>query len=122
MNDPDKTKRRPTNDTGRPLQCPPHIKTSGVVPANLLGSEDKYRLVVESSDDSIYLVDKKCKYLFINKKHELRLGLPSEQIMGQPYGKFHSPAETRCFIEKVIEVFRTGKSVQHVHRSHRDGR
>ena len=122
MNDRDKTKRQPTNDIAGSPQGHLFIKTSEVAPSDLLGSADKYRLVVESTDDSIYLVDRKYKYLFINKKHELRLGLPSEQIMGQPYGKFHSPAETRCFVEKVIEVFRTGRSVQHVHRSHRDGR
>ena len=121
MNDRDNKKKRPTNDTEGTLQSPASIKTSGVIPAGLLGSEDKYRLVVESTDDSIYIVDRKYRYLFINKKHESRF-LPSEQIMGQPYSKFHSPDETRCFIEKVIEVFRTGKSVQHVHRSQRDGR
>ena len=75
-----------------------------------------------STDDSIYLVDRKYRYLFINKKHESRLGIPGGQILGQPYGMFHSPDETRFFIEKVTEVFRTRKSVQHVHRSHRDGR
>jgi diguanylate cyclase (GGDEF)-like protein/PAS domain S-box-containing protein len=122
MKDGDKTKRQPSNDGPGPTQCLPDIKTPEVFPALLKGGEDKYRLVVESTDDSIYLVDRKYRYLFMNKKHESRLGLTSGQILGQPYGRSHSPDETRFFIEKVIEVFRTGKSVQHVHRSHRDGR
>lgn len=122
MKDGDKTKRQPMKGRTGPPQCLPHIKTSEVFSAFMRGSEDTYRLVVESTDDSIYLVDRKYRYLFINTKHESRVGLPGGQILGQPYGKFHSLRETQCFIEKVSEVFRTGKSVQHVHRSHRDGR
>jgi PAS domain-containing protein len=32
-------------------------------------SEEKYRSLVESTDDSIYLVDKDCRYLFMNRNH-----------------------------------------------------
>ncbi len=122
MSDTNRTKRRPTGEKKGPDKCRPEIKTSHVISSDVLGSEDKYRLVVESTDDSIYIVDRKYKYLFLNKKHEARLGQPSEQILGRPYGRFHSPEETQFFVEKVGEVFRTGNSVQHVHRSHRDDR
>ena len=32
-------------------------------------SEAVYRSLVESTEDSVYLVDRDCKYLFINEKH-----------------------------------------------------
>jgi len=98
------------------------IKAAELKPGILRHGDDIYRLLVESTDDSIYLVDGKCRYIFMNKKHLSRLALPFEQVIGQPYGKFHSAVETRSFVEKVNEVCRTGKSIQHMHRSPRDGR
>ena len=38
-------------------------------------NEEKYRSQVESTEDSVYLVDQSCKYLFMNEKHLSRLGL-----------------------------------------------
>jgi diguanylate cyclase (GGDEF)-like protein/PAS domain S-box-containing protein len=122
MNSGNKTKIRLTKELAEPLQNVAQIKTSEGSRKVLQPGDDKYRLLVESTDDSIYLVDNKYRYLFMNKKHLSRLGLPSEQVLGLPYSRFHSSDETRCFIAKVSEVFRTGKSVQHVHRSLRDGR
>ncbi len=122
MSSLDRTKERATNKGEGYSECGPHVKKSQVVSDELLKSEDKYRLAVESTDDSIFIVDRKYKYFFVNRKHESRLGLPGEKILGQPYGRFHSPEETRFFIEKVAEVVRTRSSVQHVHRSQRDGR
>ena len=69
-------------------------------------SEEKYRSLVESSEDSIYLVDKDCTYLFMNKKHLARLSVPISQVVGRPYGEFHSPEETKDFARKVNRVFK----------------
>lgn len=84
-------------------------------------SEARYRSVVESTDDSIYLVNRKCEYLFMNAKHWSRLGFVGEEYMGKAYGEFHSPEETRVFREDVERVFETGEALQHEHRSQRDG-
>ena len=84
-------------------------------------SEEKYRSLVESAEDSIYLVDKNCTYLFVNRKHLSRLGLAADKSMGRTYAEFHSEDDTKELVGKVREVFETGKSVQHVHRSRRDG-
>jgi PAS domain S-box-containing protein len=88
----------------------------------LQSSEEKYRSLVESTDDSVYLVDADCNYLFINEKHRTRFGLEEDQVVGSPYSNFHSEEETKAFTEKVDEVFRTNKSVWHEYRSRRDGR
>jgi PAS domain S-box-containing protein len=84
-------------------------------------SEEKYRSLVESTEDSIYLVDRDCRYLFMNQKHLSRFRLAPDKVIGRPYGEFHSERETREFINKVNEVFETGKSLWHEYRSQRDG-
>jgi diguanylate cyclase (GGDEF)-like protein/PAS domain S-box-containing protein len=88
----------------------------------LAESEEKYRSLVESTDDSIYVVDRDYKYVFINKKHLMRLGLSDGKYLGRSYGEFHSPEETQLFIEKADQVFISGNSIQHEYQSNRDGR
>jgi diguanylate cyclase (GGDEF)-like protein/PAS domain S-box-containing protein len=91
------------------------------VESSLQNTEAKYRSLVESTEDSIYLVDRDHRYLFINKKHLARMGLGGEYV-GQLYSKFHSPEETGKFTEHVDRVFKTGESCQSEHQSNRDGR
>jgi diguanylate cyclase (GGDEF)-like protein/PAS domain S-box-containing protein len=85
-------------------------------------SEEKYRSLVESTEDSIYLVDRNYKYLFMNKKHISRMGFSGNEYLGKEYSEFHSFDETKLFVEKIDDVFNTGKSVYHEHKSLRDGR
>jgi len=85
-------------------------------------SEERYRSLIESADDSIYLVDKNYNYLFMNRKHLSRLGLSEDQFLGRSYRDFHSSEETKGFIKKVDRVFKTGRPVQYEYRSIRDNR
>ncbi len=85
-------------------------------------SEEKYQSLVDSTDDSIYLVDNNCSYLYMNKKHLNRLGLTIDQFMGRSYSEFHTPAEAQEFIVKVSRVFRTGESSLYEYKSERDNR
>ena len=85
-------------------------------------SEDAYRALVESTSDSLYLVDENCKYLFINSQHLSRLGVTTGNIIGRSYGEFHSPEETEYFTNTINEVLTSGKSVQHEHQSWKDNR
>ncbi|MCD6223427.1 MAG: diguanylate cyclase, partial [Deltaproteobacteria bacterium] len=85
-------------------------------------SEEKYRSLVESTEDSVYLVDRDCRYLFINEKRLSRLGVSKDQIINRPYSEFHSKEETEEFVKAAEEVFKTGNSIQYEHRSHRDNR
>ena len=52
-------------------------------------SEEKYRSLVESTEDSIYLLDRNCEYLFMNKKHLTRLSLAPKKAIGKTYAEFH---------------------------------
>jgi diguanylate cyclase (GGDEF)-like protein/PAS domain S-box-containing protein len=85
-------------------------------------SEAKYRSLVDSTDDSIYLVDRKCRYLFMNEKHVKRWGLSKDYILGKLYADFHPPEDSKEFSEIVESVFRTGESIQFEHQSHKDNR
>jgi len=84
-------------------------------------SEAKYRSLA-STADLMYLVDKDCRYLFMNERHLERMGLPWNQVVGKTYGEVHSEESATEFAQKVAEVFHTGNSLQHEHRSERDGK
>ncbi|MBW2172774.1 MAG: response regulator [Deltaproteobacteria bacterium] len=84
-------------------------------------SGEKYRSLVESTEDSIYLIDSYCTYLFMNGKHLSRFSLPEDKVIGKTYGEFHSEEKTKVLTEKVNQVLKTGKSVLHEYRSERDG-
>ena len=90
--------------------------------SSLLHSEARYRSLIESTQDSIYLIDEDHRYLFMNQKHATRMGLRLDAVLGHPYSEFHTPEETAAFVENVDKVFRTGESLQHEHRSTRDER
>jgi len=85
-------------------------------------SEEKYRSLVESTDDIVYLIDKKCLYIFMNKKHADRFNLPIEKIIGRTYSEFHSKKQTELFKKDVNKVIRTGNPLSHEHESERDGK
>jgi diguanylate cyclase (GGDEF)-like protein/PAS domain S-box-containing protein len=82
-------------------------------------NEERYRSLVESTEDSIYLVDKNYKYIFMNQQHFKRLGL-SGDYTGHSYTEIHSPEETKDFVTLVDEVFDTGQSIQQDHKSFRN--
>jgi diguanylate cyclase (GGDEF)-like protein/PAS domain S-box-containing protein len=84
-------------------------------------SEEKYRSVVEATDDSIYIVDKDCRYLFINKEHQRRLGISDEDYMKRSFGDYHSREETRWFTERIKKILETGQTYRGEHMSDRDG-
>lgn len=88
---------------------------------DLRRSEDSFRSLVDSTDDSIYVVDGKCNYLFMNKKHLSRLGFPSEDlVIGKNYRDFHSAAETGDFQASIDAVFQSGRSLHHEYQAERD--
>lgn len=104
----------------RPLRL--HITERESAENLLKNSEEKYRSLVESTEDSIYLVDRNFRYLFMNQKHLSRLGLLGDEYIGHEYSEFHSSDVTEWFVKKVNEVFSTGASIHHEHKSLRDGR
>lgn len=80
-------------------------------------TENQYRYLVDSTSDSLYLVDEKCRYIFMNNNHIQRLKLPIKKIIGHSYDEFHSAEQSKEFAEKVKEIYTTNKSVQDEHQS-----
>jgi diguanylate cyclase (GGDEF)-like protein/PAS domain S-box-containing protein len=85
-------------------------------------SEEKYRSLVEFTEDSVYLVNRRKEYLFANETYLTRLGLSRDHVIGRPYGDFHSREDGEAFSEHIEQVFKTGRFVQYEHRSQTDGR
>jgi two-component system, NarL family, sensor histidine kinase UhpB len=85
-------------------------------------SEEKYRSLVESTKDSIYLIDENLRYLFVNQKHLSRFSLPTDRIIGRKYEEFHSKEESKGFAERIQKVFENGKSLSYEYQSEKDGR
>ena len=85
-------------------------------------NEERYNTLIESSEDAIYLVDKDCRYLHMNKRYLIRLGLKLEEVIGKPYSEFHTPEGSKEFEEKVKKVCETGIAIAYEYQSFRDGR
>ena len=86
----------------------------------LARSEETYRALIDSTDDSIYLVDEACGYLLVNRPHATRLGLPAAPPRGRAYADVHSAEATAEFAAIIASVFRSGRSERHEHLSARD--
>ncbi|MGD1154114.1 MAG: PAS domain S-box protein [Syntrophales bacterium] len=83
-------------------------------------TEERYRALA-SSADSMYLVDRECRYQFMNDAHLLRLGVSLDQVKGRFYGDFHSEEDLEQFAATIEAVFETGKSFQTEHKGRIDG-
>jgi diguanylate cyclase (GGDEF)-like protein/PAS domain S-box-containing protein len=85
-------------------------------------SEEKYRSLIESTDDSIYMIDKDCRYKFVNGRVLKRLKVTEKRIIGKRYGDFHDTNDTREFENYVSKIFKTGISYQYEYKSRKDER
>jgi len=83
--------------------------------------ENQYRNLVDSTSDSLYLVDADCRYLFINHNHAHRLKMPRENVAGLSYKDIHAPEQNAQFEDKIKSVYETGASTFDEHHSARDG-
>jgi PAS domain S-box-containing protein len=83
--------------------------------SDLEKSEEKYRSLVESTEDSIYMVDRDYRYIFMNTRHMKRLGI--EDYHGFSYGDCHSAEEVNRFVRGVDRIFINGTSEQQEYES-----
>jgi PAS domain S-box-containing protein len=89
---------------------------------NVRRSEEKYRSLVESTADVIYIVDETCRYLFVNNMFLSQFGLVQHQIIGKTFSEFHGAEETKKFAQHVGTVFETGKATRYEAHSKKSGR
>ena len=86
-----------------------------------IGIENQYRNLVDSTSDSLYLVDADGRYLFMNTNHANRLSLPKIPNGAVAYRDVHNAEQNAEFLSKVKTVYETGISIHDEHKSLRDG-
>ena len=75
-----------------------------------------------STADSMYLVDGKCRYQFVNDRQLSRLGLSFDEVVGKFYSDFHTEENAKVFRGNVERAMATGDFLQVEYRSQRDHR
>ena len=83
-------------------------------------SEERYRTLIESTEDAVYLIDREMRFLYANRRYLTRHGLSLKDIEGLEYEKCHSASRTKEFSQKVEQVFESNKSVVYEHESEKD--
>ncbi|GEM_PF-2446154 len=78
-------------------------------------TKERLSSLINASDDSIYMVDRDCRYVIVNEELVSRLSKGEGEIVGESFSKFHSEDETREFQKKIDEVFESGDTVKHMH-------
>lgn len=67
-------------------------------------ADTNFRTIVEATDDSIYMIDRHFRYLFINSPHQKRLGIFGEDYESKLYKDLHTEEETRRFVNSMNQV------------------
>ncbi|HWQ63762.1 MAG TPA: PAS domain S-box protein [Methanospirillum sp.] len=67
-------------------------------------AETNFHTIVEATEDSIYMVDRHYRYLYINTPHLKRLGISGEEYESKMYRDLHSEDENKRFINSMSQV------------------
>ena len=84
-------------------------------------SERFYRMLLESTSDLIWVIDREGRYLYINGPLEKQIGLTNEETQGKTYGDIHTVDNTADFMAKVEQVFE-GETISDEFPSSKDNR
>ncbi len=88
-------------------------------------SDEKYRKLMETGNDAIFVADTETGIILdANKQVEVLLGIPAEEIIGMHYTKIH-PVEEGKRIKKLFEKYvKINKSItsEDILVQHKDGR
>ena len=83
-------------------------------------NEEKYRSLIESSDDPIYVVNRKMEYLYANQSLLKRLGKAGSDLENLSYSDFHSAQEVESFAQQINKVIESRKPLESEYQSSRD--
>jgi PAS domain S-box-containing protein len=85
-------------------------------------SEEKYRLISETANDLIGVLNKKFKYEYINEQaFEKTLGYTSKDILGKSSIKFIHPDDVSQIVKTLFEGFKYGMGEGRLRFKHKDG-
>ncbi|MCP4726922.1 MAG: PAS domain S-box protein [bacterium] len=75
-------------------------------------SEEKYRVLVESADDAIFIIDKNGILLSVNKKTSKIIGKSADEIIGNKIFDFLPADLDKEQVKRFGKVFRSGKKTR----------
>lgn len=67
-------------------------------------AETNFHTIVEATEDSIYMIDRHYRYLYINTPHQKRLGISAEEYESKMYRDLHTEEENTRFINSMNQV------------------
>ncbi len=67
-------------------------------------ADTNFHTIVEATEDSIYMIDRHYRYLYINTPHQKRLGIFGEDYESKLYRDLHSEEENKRFIHSMSQV------------------
>ena len=76
---------------------------------SLLESEAKYRSLVESVRDAMFISDANGRYLYVNAAAAAGLGTTPEHVIGRSAADFFPPQFAAAYVEGVKRVIETGR-------------
>lgn len=82
---------------------------------------DPFKALMDSTKDSVYLLDRVGKLLFVNQAHLDRLGLGEHQVVGRYYQEVHSAEEWAATEIALNRVLRSTLPMDEEYQSPRDG-
>jgi len=82
--------------------------------------EERYRSLVEATDDLVCTLDRNGRYLFANKKYLSKHGLGADNYAARNYQEFHADERAKLFMEQLNQIFETGKSIIYQHKGCHD--
>jgi PAS domain S-box-containing protein len=90
----------------------------------LAESEEKYRKLIETANDAIFIADTETGNIIeVNKKAEELLGLPAEKIIGMHQTEVHPEEEVEYYRKRFLQDVRRERNVlQNTFVVHKDGR
>ncbi len=81
----------------------------------------KLKTLLDSTTDSICMLDTKLRYLHANKQHLKRIQKNLSQVIGSDYKQYHTQNNFPIVLKNTKKVIETKKSLQYEYQSSRDG-
>jgi PAS domain S-box-containing protein len=79
-------------------------------------SDERYRLLADSADDFIYVIDRDLRVAFLNAVGAGSIGMTPEQAKGMPLDKIFPPRTYEHMARGLRHVFETGESTSDMHQ------
>jgi len=73
-------------------------------------SEERYRTLAEAAPDLIFIIDPDNRIQYVNSFAAAFIGLPPEELIGQPQERFFSPPTSDRQRKNILKVLRNGKT------------